>query len=148
MSVFVFAVIGSFFFYLFSQKDVYGDWRRRIFLFPVFMAGSMGFAVNNSRAVLEGIIRKRSEFVRTPKYRIQEKKDSWVGKKYVPVKISGTVVVELVLALYCLFGVISSLYFLELAAVPFQLLFFLGFSSVSYMSLKHAFVARRLNAGE
>ena len=42
MSVFVFAFIGSFLFYLFSQKDVYADWRKRIFLFPVFMAGSMG----------------------------------------------------------------------------------------------------------
>jgi cellulose synthase/poly-beta-1,6-N-acetylglucosamine synthase-like glycosyltransferase len=146
MSIFVFAFIGSFLFYLFSQKDVHRDWRRRILLFPLFMAGSMGFAVNNSRAVIEGLLKKKSEFVRTPKYSIRGKKDSWVDKSYVPVKISGTVVVELVLAVYCLFGVVSSIYFLELAAVPFQLLFFLGFSSVSYMSLRHAFVARRLKA--
>jgi cellulose synthase/poly-beta-1,6-N-acetylglucosamine synthase-like glycosyltransferase len=147
MSIFVFAFLGSFFFYLFSQKDVYRDWRRRIFLFPLFMAGSMGFAVNNSRAVIEGLFRKKSEFVRTPKYRILEKKDSWADKSYVPVKISGTVVIELLLAVYCLFGVVSSIYFLELAAVPFQLLFFLGFTFVSVMSLKHAFVARHLRVG-
>jgi cellulose synthase/poly-beta-1,6-N-acetylglucosamine synthase-like glycosyltransferase len=144
MSIFVFAFIGSFLFYLFSQKDVHHDWRRRILLFPLFMAGSMGFAVNNSRAVIEGLLKKKSEFVRTPKYSIKAKKDSWVDKSYVPVKISGTVVVELILAVYCLFGVVSSIYYLELAAVPFQLLFFLGFASVSYMSLRHAFVARRL----
>ena len=71
MSVFVFAFIGSFLFYLFSQKDVYTDWQRRLFLFPLFMAGSMGFAVNNSRAVLEGLFKKKSEFVRTPKYSIR-----------------------------------------------------------------------------
>jgi cellulose synthase/poly-beta-1,6-N-acetylglucosamine synthase-like glycosyltransferase len=144
MSVFVFAFVGSFLFYLFSQRDVYKDWRRRIFLFPLFMAGSMGFAVNNSRAVLEGLMRRKSEFVRTPKYRIEKKRDSWEDKSYVPVKISGTVVVELLLAVYCLFGVVSSVYYLELAAVPFQLLFFLGFSFVSVMSLKHAFIARQL----
>ncbi len=144
MSVFVFAFIGSFFFYLFSQKDVHKDWQRRLFLFPVFMAGSMGFAVNNSRAVLEGLFKKKSEFVRTPKYNIQGKKDSWTDKKYVPVKISSTVVIEIVLALYCLFGVISSIYFLELAAVPFQLLFLLGFTFTSVLSIKHAFVARGL----
>jgi cellulose synthase/poly-beta-1,6-N-acetylglucosamine synthase-like glycosyltransferase len=148
MSVFVFAFLGSFFFYMFSQKDVYRDWRRRIFLFPVFMAGSMGFAVNNSRAVIEGLFRKKSEFVRTPKYSIEQKKDSWADKKYVPLKISGTVVIELILAVYCLFGVVSSVYFLELAAVPFQLLFFLGFFFVSVMSLKHAFVARNLKLGQ
>jgi cellulose synthase/poly-beta-1,6-N-acetylglucosamine synthase-like glycosyltransferase len=146
MSVFVLAFIGSFLFYLFSQKDVYADWRRRLFLFPVFMAGSMGFAVNNSRAVLEGIFRKRSDFVRTPKYSIRDKKDSWTDKKYVPVKISSTVVIEMLLAVYCLFGVASSIYFLEIAAVPFQLLFFLGFAFVSVLSLKHAWVARQLHA--
>ncbi len=145
MSVYVFAFIGSFLFYLFSQKDVHADWRRRIFLFPVFMAGSMGFAVNNSRAVIEGLFRKKSEFVRTPKYSIRDKKDVWSNKKYVPMKISSTVLVEIVLALYCLFGVVSSIYFLEIAAVPFQLLFCIGFTFVSVMSLKHAWVARRVH---
>jgi cellulose synthase/poly-beta-1,6-N-acetylglucosamine synthase-like glycosyltransferase len=147
MSVFVFAFIGSFLFYLFSQKDVYADWRKRIFLFPVFMAGSMGFAVNNSRAVLEGLFKRKSEFVRTPKYSIQSKRDSWRDKTYVPVKLSGTVILEIILAFYCLIGVVSSIYFLEIAAVPFQLMFFLGFTFVSVMSLKHAFVGRRQNAG-
>jgi hypothetical protein len=46
---------------------------------------------------------------------------------------------------YCLFGVVSSVYFLEIAAVPFQLLFFLGFTFVSVMSLKHAWLARHLS---
>lgn len=144
MSVFVFAFIGSFFFYLFSQKDVYKDWQRRLFLFPVFMAGSMGFAVNNSRAVVEGLFKRKSEFIRTPKYNIRNRKDSWMDKKYTPVKISSTVVIEMLLALYCLFGVISSIYFLELAAVPFQLLFMLGFTFTSVLSIRHAFVGRGL----
>ena len=144
MSVFVLAFIGSFLFYMFSQKAVYPDWRRRLLLFPLFMAGSMGFAVNNSRAVFEGLIKKRSEFVRTPKYGNAGKKDFWVKKKYVPLKLSWVVFVEAALALYCFFGVISSLYYLEIAAVPFQLLYFLGFSFVSVMSIKHAIVARKL----
>ena len=144
MSVFVLAFIGSFLFYTFSQKAVYPDWRRRLLLFPLFMAGSMGFAVNNSRAVFEGLIRKKSEFVRTPKYKIEGKLDSWNRKKYVPLKLSWVVFVEAALALYCLFGVISSFYFLEIAAVPFQLLYFLGFSFVSVLSIKHALEARKL----
>jgi cellulose synthase/poly-beta-1,6-N-acetylglucosamine synthase-like glycosyltransferase len=146
MSIFVFAFIGSFLFYMFSQRDVYADWQRRLLLFPVFMAGSMGFAVNNSKAVIEGVFRKRSEFVRTPKYSIKDKKDSWKGKEYVPIRISTTVVVEILLAAYCLFGVASSIYFLEIAAVPFQLLFFCGFAFVSVMSIKHARLARRMEA--
>jgi uncharacterized membrane protein len=97
--------------------------------------------------VLEGLLRKKSEFIRTPKYMIQNKQDSWKDKQYVPVKISGTVVVEILLAVYCLFGVASSIFFLEIAAVPFQLLFFLGFTVVSVMSVKHAMLARHLSAG-
>ncbi|MBI4429122.1 MAG: glycosyltransferase, partial [Ignavibacteriales bacterium] len=94
MSVFVLAFVGSFLFYLFSQKAVYPDWRRRILLFPLFMAASMGFAVNNSRAVFEGLFRRKSEFIRTPKYAIKGKKDSWLEKKYTRKKIDWIVVIE------------------------------------------------------
>jgi len=146
MSIFVFAFIGSFLFYMFSQKDVYSDWRRRIFLFPLFMAGSMGFAVNNSRAVIEGLFRRKSDFVRTPKYSIKLKQDSWLDKKYVPVKFDWTVLIEIALALYCLFGVICSLYYLEIAAIPFQLLFLIGFGFVSYLSIQQAWQARKQKA--
>jgi cellulose synthase/poly-beta-1,6-N-acetylglucosamine synthase-like glycosyltransferase len=144
MSVFVFAFVGSFLFYLYAQKDVYADWRRRIFLFPLFMAGSMGLAVNNSKAVMEGLFKRKSDFIRTPKYGIEGKKQSWQDKKYVPVKFNRMVIVELVLALYCLFGVISSLYYLEIAAVPFQLLFTMGYGFVAYLSVQQALEARRI----
>ncbi len=66
-------------FYLFAQKDVYTDWRKKIALFPIFMAGSMGFAVNNSRAVFEGLMDRKSEFVRTPKFKIVNKNDTIVS---------------------------------------------------------------------
>ncbi len=144
MAVFVFAFIGSFLFYLYSQKDVYHDWQRRMLLFPLFMAGNMGFAVNNTKAVFEGLFKKKSEFVRTPKYSVVDKKDNWLDKKYVLMNVNGTVVIELILALYCFFGVATSIYYLELAAVPFQLLFSVGFGLVAWLSLRHAWMARRI----
>lgn len=146
MSVFVFAFIGSFLFYLYSQKDVYHDWQKRMFLFPIFMAGSMGLSVNNSRAVFEGLLKKRSEFVRTPKYHILNKKDFWKNKKYARTKFDYVVLIESALALYCLFGVGASIYYLEISAVPFQLLFASGFGLVAILSLKHAWIARKIAA--
>lgn len=145
MSIFVLAFISSFLFYLYSQKDVHEDWKKRIFLFPLFMAGSMGFAVNNSRAVLEGLFNKKSSFVRTPKFKIEQKGDTWLDKKYTVAKpkISGGVWIELFLALYCLVGVAASFYFLELAAIPFQLLFCSGFAFVGILSIKHAFHGKK-----
>ncbi len=139
MSLFVLAFISSFLFYLYSQKDIRTDWRKKIVLFPLFMAGSMGFAVNNSRAVIEGLLSRKSEFVRTPKFKVVGNNDSWVGKKYASRKIGLSVYVELIMAIYCLVGIASSVYFLEIAALPFQILFFLGFSFVSLTSIKHAY---------
>lgn len=139
LSLFVFAFISSFIFYLYSQKDIRKDWRKKIALFPLFMAGSMGFAVNNSRAVVEGLLSRKSEFVRTPKFRLESEKDSWVGKRYTSKKIGLSVYVELIMALYCLVGIASSIYFAEIAALPFQILFFLGFAFVSLTSIKHAY---------
>jgi cellulose synthase/poly-beta-1,6-N-acetylglucosamine synthase-like glycosyltransferase len=138
MSVFVLAFISTFLFYLYSQKDVRSDWRKKIVLFPLFMAGSMGLAVNNSRAVFEGLLNRKSEFVRTPKFKVVDEKDSWTGKKYLSSKIGFSVVIEAVMAVYCFIGVMSSIYFLEIAALPFQLLFFTGFSFVAFTSIRHS----------
>jgi cellulose synthase/poly-beta-1,6-N-acetylglucosamine synthase-like glycosyltransferase len=144
MSVFVLAFIGSFLFYLFSQKDVYADWRTRVLLFPVFMAGSMGFAINNTKAVFEALINKKSEFVRTPKYGIAGEKDSWKDKKYVHKKIKLSVIFESLLALYSLAAVIVSLATLQISAIPFQLMFTFGFGLVAYLSIKHVIVSNRM----
>jgi len=144
MSVFVLAFIGSFLFYLFSQKDVYADWRTRVLLFPVFMAGSMGFAINNTKAVFEALINKKSEFVRTPKYGISGEKDSWKDKKYVHKKIKLSVIFESLLALYSLAAVIVSLATLQISAIPFQLMFTFGFGLVAYLSIKHVIVSNRM----
>jgi len=138
MSVFVLAFIASFLFYLYSQKDVYEDWRSRILLFPVFMAGSMGFAINNTKAVFEALINKKSEFVRTPKYGIEGDKDKWQDKKYVHKKVvKFSVVFELIIALYSLACVVVSAVTLQISAIPFQLMYTFGFGLVAYLSIKH-----------
>ncbi len=145
MSLFIFAFISSFMFYLYSQKDVYPDWQKRIIYFPVFLAGSMGFSVNNTKAVFEGLLDKKSEFVRTPKYQIMNKKDSWEGKKYVNKKLSFTTYIEALLAVYCFAGVVIAVATAQVAAIPFQLMFCGGFSLISYLSIRQVIIANRSN---
>jgi len=144
MSLFVLAFVSSFLFYLYSQKDIRTDWRRRIVLFPLFMAGSMGLAVNNSRAVFEGLMNRKSEFVRTPKFKQESEKDTFIGNKYLNKKLGLSVFVEAVLAVYCFIGVLSSIYFMELASIPFQVLFTMGFSFIAYTSIKHAYATKKI----
>ena len=145
MSLFIFAFISSFLFYLYSQKDVYPDWQKRIIYFPVFLAGSMGFSVNNTKAVFEGLLGKKSEFVRTPKYKITDKQESWQGKKYVNKKLSFSTYIEAFMAVYCFAGVVIAIATAQIAAIPFQLMFFGGFATVSYLSIRQVVLTNRIN---
>ncbi len=138
LSVFVLGAIGTFLFYLYAQRAVHWDWQRRLLLFPIFLAGSMGFAVNNTRAVIEALLGKRTEFVRTPKYHVVSRADRWHDKRYVPRQLQPQVLVELLLGLYFLVGIAVSLYHAELAALPFQVMFLLGFGGIGVLSLRHA----------
>ncbi|NMB80851.1 MAG: glycosyltransferase [Ignavibacteria bacterium] len=144
MAIFIIAFIGSFIFYTYSQKDVYPNWQKKIALFPLFMAGTMGLAINNTRAVIEGLLSRKSEFVRTPKFKVVDKKDDTAKNKYIKgLKVQASTYVELLMAIYCLIGVFASIYFFELASLPFQLMFFFGFASVSILSLRQAFLKKR-----
>ncbi|MBN2571569.1 MAG: glycosyltransferase [Ignavibacteriales bacterium] len=139
MAIFVLAFISSFLFYLYAQKDVHIDWRKKIVYFPLFMAGSMGMALNNTRAVIEGLLNRKSAFVRTPKYKVTKKGESFTKNKYFKnTKVDKSAIIELMLAIYCLIGLVAAIYFLEIAAIPFHLMFFLGFSLIAVLSLKRS----------
>ena len=46
------------------------------------MGLGIGLAINNSRAVLQGLSKRVGVFERTPKYNIENNRDSWRGKRY------------------------------------------------------------------
>jgi hypothetical protein len=139
MVIFTLASISTFTFYTVAQYTIHReDWHQRIFLFPLFMAGSMGLAINNTRAVMEAIFNKKSEFVRTPKFKVEKNGDKWQSNKYKSKKIDRTVFVELAFAAYFFVGICISLYCMEFAAIPFQAMFFFGFAVVGGLSVRHA----------
>ena len=146
MSIFIFAFISSFIFYLYSQKDVYADWQKRVIYFPVFLSGSMGLSVNNTIAVIEGLINKKSEFVRTPKFKIMDNKDSWIDKKYLTRKLSYATIIEAILAVYCFTGVVLSIVYAQIAALPFQLMFSLGYGMMAFLSIRQVVLHNRIIA--
>jgi len=73
---------------------------KSLLLLPFSIALGAGLCVNNSRAVFEALLRRKSAFVRTPKYRVGAKKETWLGKKYLA---SGGLwpALELLLGLSC-----------------------------------------------
>jgi cellulose synthase/poly-beta-1,6-N-acetylglucosamine synthase-like glycosyltransferase len=138
LPVFVLALLGPFFFYMKSQRLMHTNWMRRMLYYPLFIAGSIGFSVSNTRAVFEGLRVSRNSFIRTPKYALEGVKDTWAEKNYTSLRLDRVVLIEILLGLYCFFGVVFSLYHLEFAAVPFQLMYASGFTLVSWLSVKHA----------
>ncbi len=138
MGAFVLPFFGPFLTYTLAQKEIYSNWKDKIVLFPLFLAGSIGLAVNNTRAVVLALLGKRSEFVRTPKYGIEKAQENWKAKKYVSSRVEWVTYAEISLAIYMFFGVMISAYYLELAALPFQMMFFAGFSFIGVLSLRHS----------
>ena len=80
--VFISTTLSVVVYYLVSQRESNPQWKEQIPYLPALMALGIGLSLNNSRAVLEGLINHRSEFRRTPKYRIEARSDSWKAKKY------------------------------------------------------------------
>jgi hypothetical protein len=99
------------------------------------MATGIGLAVTNSKAVIEAIVGKETEFVRTPKYRLEGREEGWESKKYVRRRAGWIPVVELCLAGYFLFTTVYSLTMENYLTTPFLLLFFMGYSYMGTMSL-------------
>jgi cellulose synthase/poly-beta-1,6-N-acetylglucosamine synthase-like glycosyltransferase len=135
-SFFLLSFAGSFIFYALSQKSLYRDWKIRMLLFPVFMSGSMGFSVNNTRAVLQGLFKIRTPFIRTPKYKLIGDTGSFFGKKY-GISTDKMVIIELLMSVYSCIGLVIAIYYFEIGIIPFMLMFFAGFSVIGYLSIKH-----------
>lgn len=144
MSIFFFGLISSLIYFIYSQKDLYNNWIEKVFYFPLFIAGNIGLAVNNTKAVFEGIVNLKSDFVRTPKFQLVTKNDKIVDGSYLKgFKNNSLAIIELFLAFYSLIGVAASIYFNEIAALPFHFLFFIGFAGVSVLSFKDTLIKQK-----
>ena len=134
-------------FYMVAQRQLYPrGWRRRIKYIPFLMATGIGLAVVNSKAVLEALFGKQSEFVRTPKYRVEAGEESWEVKKYVRRHGGLVPIFELALAAYFVYSVAYSFTIENYLTTPFLMLFFMGYSYTGTMSLLQTPVRRAWNA--
>lgn len=108
-----------------------------IFLFPLFLALSMGLSLHNTIAVLEGYRGKKSPFVRTPKFNIKSIRDKLNNTNYLNHKISWTTILEGVFAVYFLLAVLAAIYLQNMIFIAFHLMLFLGYGAIFYYSIRH-----------
>jgi cellulose synthase/poly-beta-1,6-N-acetylglucosamine synthase-like glycosyltransferase len=132
-------------FYLAAERALYPKtWKRTFLYLPFVMAVGIGLSVRNAMAVIEAIVGVKSEFVRTPKYRVEagaQNSGGWAKKKYH--KSAGWMpFAEVGLGLYFAGAVFYALQNENYATVPFLLLFVWGYLYTGLMSLAQTYLER------
>jgi cellulose synthase/poly-beta-1,6-N-acetylglucosamine synthase-like glycosyltransferase len=122
-------------FYLVSQKELFPKrWPRSLVYLPLLMALGIGLTVTNTRAVLEAIVGKQTAFARTPKYRVESKKDRVGAKKYRR-RLGWVPWIELLIGTYFALAIFYAVDNENYFTVPFLLLFVIGYWCTGLMSL-------------
>jgi len=130
-------------FYLASEREIermtnpngrrriqWSVWKR----LPLVMSLGIGLCINQTRAVMEALFGRETEFVRTPKHGIRGRLGSWNGKKYRAAR-SLTPVFELAMAAYFVVAVGYAVRNRHYVSLPFLMLFLCGFGYVGWTSL-------------
>ncbi len=126
-------------FYMVCQREIYKEqWITRLKYLPLLMSIGIGLAVNNTRAVFEAVSGKQTEFARTPKYRIEQDSDEWIGKRYRQASLVQPSI-ELALGLYFTFTVFYALSNRIYGTLPFLVLFQVGFLYTGLLSIVQQF---------
>ena len=125
-------------FYMVCQREIHTDWVTRLRYMPFLISIGIGLCVNNSKAVLEALFDKKSEFTRTPKYHIESDSDEWVSKRY---RQSVTIqpLIELGLGFYFTATVFYALANGIYGTLPFLVLFQIGFLYTGLLSIVQQF---------
>lgn len=135
--VFALATFSVCVFYLCSQAELYG-WRGvlgTVLYTPMLLCVGIGMCLSNARAVIEGLLTRGGEFVRTPKYAIQHGADTFVGKKYKVSLKKILPFLELGLGAGFIWVISYSWRHGMYGAIPFQALFLIGFLYVALLSI-------------
>ncbi len=120
-------LLGFFLAQLFAQRSLYPDWGRRMLFFPMVMAGTMGMALSNTRAIWQAVRQHRTPFERTPKHTDRP----WWQSRYAQRSVTPVMFGEAVLALYSITGLVALTLLGAWAALPFQAVFVLAFTFVT-----------------
>lgn len=137
-SIFMIGFFAMGLFYWASTKAVHPEYTFKYFAtqFPLFLTFSMGLALHNSIAVLEGFFGVKSAFIRTPKFNIQAKGDSWKGNIYLEKVFTPVTLFEGLLALYFVFGIVSGFRLEDYGLMFFHAMLAIGFGFIFYQQLK------------
>jgi hypothetical protein len=99
-------------------------------------------AINNGRAVVEGLTGRRSEFMRTPKFRMEGRNETWKRSAYA-MSADPTAFGEALMAGYAMYMMVEAWRVGNMSAIPFLLMYVGGFAYVAIGSAVNTRPPRR-----
>jgi cellulose synthase/poly-beta-1,6-N-acetylglucosamine synthase-like glycosyltransferase len=132
--ILIFATASVITYYGVTIRHLYPDWKKQAKYLPLVMALGLGMAFNNARAALEALFKVRTAFARTPKFKIESRRDEWRSKKY---KFGADLIplFELTLAVYFVGVIYYAIVMRIWGTIPFLFLFLIGYGFTGVMSL-------------
>lgn len=112
------------------------NWKAHAKVLPYLLVYSIGMSVNNTVAVFDGVIGKKNEFLRTPKYGIVKNDDDWRDKAY-NLPFTKTTLLELFFAVYGILGIFIAIFSNNPIFVPIIGLQAVGFFYIALISFSH-----------
>jgi cellulose synthase/poly-beta-1,6-N-acetylglucosamine synthase-like glycosyltransferase len=139
VSLMVVCTLGPSVLYVTAQRALGSGSRRRLFALPMLMLLGTGIAVSNTRAVLEALAGRSSDFVRTPKRRLEGTRDAGAteGPAYT-LPFDRVLVLEFLLGLWAGYGLLLYAHHGRWLVGPFLAQYAAGFALVACCSLSES----------
>ena len=137
--ILTFSTVSVIVYYLVTQRYLHPEnWKQSIKYIPFVMSMGIALTFSNARAVLEALLGVKSPFVRTPKYKIEDTRDTtWVKKRYMPVGIA-LPWLELLFAIYFVFTIWYAIDSGIFGTLPFLMIYLCGYAYAAAMSIAQA----------
>ncbi len=133
------------FYYWNSYRDKTGRFWSDLFSFikrfVQFLTVSMALSMSNAVAVIEGYLRIKSSFVRTPKFNVAQKNE-FTGNKYDKKSLSILNIAEGFFMLIFGFTALNRLAYGDFGMVPFHLMLAFGYGIIFYNTVKEVRTGR------
>lgn len=126
----------SYFYWIANRFEPESSNKSYFLYYPMFIIFSMGFTLNNSLAVIEGLLGMKTPFIRTPKFNIIGANGSWKGNAYSNNPWTWTTLLEGFLSIYFLAGIIIGIAIGDYGLILFHLMMSLGYAGIFYYSIK------------
>ncbi len=111
-------------------------WKKRLKYLPLVMGMGIGLTFSNARAVIEALFGVQSSFVRTPKYKVESRKDNWLSQAMKYRRNMGLIpYLEVLTAIYFVVTIYYAFTRSILGTIPFLLIFLFGYGYTGIMSM-------------